>query len=425
MAALNRAGLWRHGDFLRLWAGQTVSQFGEQITLIALPLTAVLVLHANAFAMGVLGAMSTLPFVLIGLFVGVFADRRRRRPLLIAADIGRAALLALVPALAFTHLLTLPVLAAIAFAVGCLTVLFDVAYQSYLPALVGRPALVDGNAKLETTRALSQVAGPSVGGVLVQMLTAPLAVAANALTYVVSVATLVAIGAREPEPQRPAGDARIWPMIREGLAWVLGQPMLRAIAGCTGTSNLFGNVANAVLVLFAVRQVGLTPALLGLVYAGGSVGGVAGALVAQRVGRRLGTGPAILATAVVFSAFELVLPLTPDRPSVAVPLLVFAFGMRAMGSTAYNITQVSLRQAITPEGLLGRMNASMRFVVWGTMPFGSFVGGLLGAAIGLRPTLWVSALGGLLAIAWIVASPLAQTRSVDTQDLAVAGPPSA
>lgn len=404
--------LWRHGDFLRLWGGQTVSQFGEQITVLALPLTAVLLLHANAFQMGVLGAMSTLPFVLVGLFVGVYADRRRRRPLLIAADVGRALLLGLVPALALVHRLTLADLAAIAFAVGCLTVLFDVAYQSYLPALVGRDAIIDGNAKLETSRALSQVAGPGVGGLLVQVLAAPLAVAANAVTYLVSVATLLAIHGSEPAPAPLAPGTRAWPQIREGLAWVLGHPMLRAIAGCTGTSNLFGNIGTAVFVLFAVRQVGLTPALLGAVYAGASLGGVGGALVARQLSLRLGVGSAILLSSVVFSAFCLVIPLTPDNVAVALPLLVFASGMRSLGSTTYNIVQVSLRQAITPDGMLGRMNASMRFVVWGTLPFGSFIGGLLGATLGLRATLWISAVGGLLAILWVLASPLASTRTV-------------
>ncbi len=161
--------LWRHGDFLRLWGGQTVSQFGEQITLIAVPLTAVVYLHVDAFQMGILGAMSSLPFILVGLLVGVWVDRRARRPLLIAADVGRAALLALVPVLAALHRLGFLDLSAIAFLVGCLTVVFDVAYQSYLPALVGRAAIVDGNSKLEATRALSQVAGPSVGGFLVQL----------------------------------------------------------------------------------------------------------------------------------------------------------------------------------------------------------------------------------------------------------------
>lgn len=405
--------LWRHGDFLRLWAGQTVSQFGEQITRIALPLAAVLLLHANAFEMGVLGAMGTLPFVVVGLFVGVFVDSRRRRPLLIAADVGRALLLGLVPVLALTHRLTLVDLAAIAFVVGCLTVLFDVAYQSYLPSLVGRQAIIDGNAKLEASRAVSQVAGPSVGGVLVQLLTAPFAIAANAATYVVSVVTLVAIRSQESPPEMLAGRQRVGPMIREGLAWVLGHPLLRAIAGCTGTANLFGNVASAVFVLFAVRELGLTPALLGLVYAGGSVGGLAGALVAQRLGRRLGIGPAILASSLAFTVFYLAVPLMPDRAAVAVPLLMLVFAFQGMGSTTYNITQVSLRQAITPDKLLGRMNASMRFVVWGTMPFGSFIGGILGAALGLRPTLWVAAVGGLLAVVWVIASPLARTRHVD------------
>lgn len=407
--------LWRHGDFLRLWAGQTVSQFGEQITVIALPLTAVLILHATPFQMGVLGAMTTLPFVLVGLFVGVYVDRRRRRPLLIVADTVRAILLGLVPVLALLHRLTLWNLGAIAFVTGCLTVLFDVAYQSYLPALVGRQALIDGNSKLEVSRALSQVAGPSVGGVLVQLLAAPLAVGANALTYVVSVASLLAIRTVEPALDRPRGGPGTVAQIREGLAWVLGHPMLRAIAGCTGTSNFFANVGLAVFVLFAVRQLHLTPALIGLVYAGGSVGGVAGALVARRLGVRLGLGPAIIVSSVVFSVFALAVPLAPRDLAIALPLLIGASAFKSMGSTAYNIAQVSLRQAITPDALLGRMNASIRFVVWGTIPFGSFIGGLLGTAVGLRPTLWISAVGGLSAVVWVLASPLRRTRTVDVE----------
>lgn len=402
--------LWRHGDFLRLWAGQTVSQFGEQITLIALPLTAVLLLHANAFQMGVLGAMTTLPFVVVGLFVGVFVDSRRRRPLLIVADAARAILLGVVPVLAMLHRLTFPPLLPIAFAVGCLTVLFDVAYQSYLPAVVGREALVDGNAKLETSRAISQVAGPNLGGVLTSALTAPIAVAANALTYVVSVISLIAIRTVEPQPE--PRTQRTFSQIREGLVWVLGQPMLRAIAGCTGTSNFFGNIGLSVFVLFAVDKVGLSPALLGVVYGGGSVGGIVGALFARRIGDRLGVGPAILATSVVFSVFALFVPLAPHVESVAVPLLAGASAFRSFGSTAYNIMQVSLRQAVTPDRLLGRMNASMRFVVWGTMPFGSFVGGLLGTAVGLRDTLWIAGVGGLLAVVWVALSPLGSVRTV-------------
>jgi MFS family permease len=405
--------LWRDGDFMRLWAGQTVSQFGEQVTQIALPLTAVLLLHASPFQMGVLGAMTTLPFVLVGLFVGVFVDRRRRRPLLIAADMGRAILLGLVFVLGLLHRLSLLDLGTIAFGVGCLTVLFDVAYQSYLPSLVGRAAIVEGNAKMEATRALSQVAGPSVGGVLVQVLTAPLAVGANALTYVVSVVSLLAIGRAEPTPQRLTGSPGAIAQIREGLVWVLSNPILRAIAGCTGTSNFFGNVAFAVFVLFAVHDVGLSPALLGLVYAAGSVGGVAGALVAPRIGRRLGIGPTIVASAALFVLCPLAIPLAPRDLGIALPLLIGAYAFQSLGSTTYNIAQVSLRQAITPDALLGRMNASIRFVVWGTIPFGSFVGGLLGTAVGLRPTLWIAAVGGLLSVAWVVASPVLRVQTVD------------
>ncbi len=227
--------------------------------------------------------------------------------------------------------------------------------------------------------------------------------------------SLLAIRGVEPPPAPAARAGRMSALIREGLAWVVGHPMLRAIAGCTGTSNLFGNIVQAVFVLFAIREVGLTPGLLGVVYAGGALGGVLGALVAQRLAGRHGVGPVIVVSALAFSVLELLVPLTPDRVWLAMPLLVAVFAARSLGSTTYNITQVSLRQAITPDGLLGRMNASMRFLVWGTMPVGSFVGGILGQSLGLRPTLWVGAVGGLLAVVWVLASPLAGTRRVDAE----------
>jgi MFS family permease len=415
------SSLWHHGDFLRLWAGQTVSEFGAQVSAVALPLTAVLLLHADAFQMGILGAMTTLPFVLVGLFAGVFVDRRRRRPLLVAADAGRAVLVALVPVLALLHRLDIFLLDAVAFAVGCLTVLFDVAYQSYLPAVVGRAALVEGNARLEASRALSQVAGPSIGGALVGALTAPVAVTVNAITYVLSVASLLAIRRVEPAPEPPA-ERRVLPLIGEGLHWVLGHPMLRAIAGCTGTSNFFGQMGLAVYVLFAVHRIGLSPALLGLVYAGSSLGGLAGAAGADRVADRLGIGRALVVGAVCFTAFALLVPLAPDRVALALPLLLAAGFGTGFGSTVYNVTQVSMRQRITPDALLGRMNASMRFIVWGTIPFGSFAGGVLGSHIGLRPTLWLAAVGGLTSVLWIVLSPLGRARAAEVDAAAAPAP---
>lgn len=395
---------------MRLWAGQTVSEFGAQITTVALPLTAVLLLHATAWDMGVLGALQVLPFVLIGLFLGVYVDRRRRRPLLMAADTVRALVLCAVPALALLHALRIWNLDAAAFVMGSMTVLFDVAYQSYLPSLVSRDGLIEGNSKLEATRALSQVAGPGVGGILVGWLTAPLALTANVVTYIVSVVSLAIIATKEPEPAPVPVGHTVMHQIGEGLRFVLGRADLRSIAGCTSTANLFSSMGAAVFVLFAVDRIGLSPALLGFVYGGASLGGVLGAFAAARFAKRVGVGRTIALGSLISAAAAILIPLTPPHIPIALPMLLGANLITSIGVVVYNITQVTLRQRLTPDGLLGRMNASMRFVVWGSIPVGSLAGGFLGGSIGLRDTLWVAGLGGLLAVVWILRSPVFRLR---------------
>lgn len=402
--------LWRHPDFMKLWVGQTVSQFGAQITMLALPLTAVLLLHASPAQMGVLGAMEMAPFLLIGLFAGVYVDRVRRRPLLVAADVGRALLLATVPVMALFHLLEMPVLYGLGFLVGSLTVLFDVAYQSYLPALVSRKTLVEGNSKLEMSRAVAQIGGPGVAGVLIQWVTAPMALAANSLTYVVSVASLLWIRGQEP-PAAPSGGKGVWADIGEGLTMVVGNPLLRSIAGCTATANFFGSAAGAVLMLYLVHKVGLTPGLLGVVFAAGSAGALAGAAGASRIAGWLGLGRAIWMAIALTSVAGFLVPMATAPPSWGLPVLVVSYILQSVGSTVYNINQVSLRQAITPGRLLGRMNASMRFIVWGVMPLGSLVGGAAGTVLGLRPTLWVMATLAALAPLWVYRSPVRHLMS--------------
>ncbi|MGC8486661.1 MAG: MFS transporter [Clostridia bacterium] len=400
----SHAPLWRHPDFLKLWGGQTVSQFGAQITTLALPLTAVLFLHASAFEMGVLGALGMAPFLVVGLFLGVYVDRRRRRSLLIMADIGRTLLLAAVPVLYLIHRLSIGILYGEAFLLGSLTVLFDVAYQSYLPALIPKETLVDGNSKLEFTRAVAQIGGPGFAGFLAQWLTAPLALVANALTYVVSVVSLLWIRGSEPEPAGSDGQG-VFAQIREGLQVVFGSRYLRAVAGCTGTANFFATLAQAVYVLYVVHRVGLHPGLLGVVFGVGSVGALVGAAASGRLASRFGVGPVILGGIAVSAVGELLVPLARAPVAYGLPFLVGGSLVVSLGSTVYNITQVSLRQALTPHRLMGRMNASMRFVVWGVIPLGSLAGGLLGSHFGLRPTLVVAALGGLLAPLWIALSP--------------------
>jgi MFS family permease len=412
--AHRRDGLWRHANFLRLWIGQTISQFGSQITFLALPLAAALTLHATPGEMGVLTAAETAPFLLVGLFAGVWVDRLPRRLILLVADFGRGVLLLAIPVAALAGVLTIALLYAVAFVVGILTVFFDVAYQSFLPALVGREHLVDGNSKLETTRSAAQIAGPGLAGTLVQLITAPAAVIVDALSFFVSAGFLVSL--RVPTDRLPPRAVRrtIWSEIGEGLRIVVGNPLLRAIAGCTGTANFFGGVAAAVLVLYITRDLGLRPGAIGLVFAMGSVGLLVGALLARRIAGRIGVGATIIAANVLSTAGALLAPLAHGAVAVTIPLLVGAQFFTGMGGTIYNITQVSLRQTITPDHLLGRMNATMRFIVWGVLPLGGLLGGLLGSLIGLRGTLLVGAVGEIFAVFWVLFSPVRKLREQPT-----------
>lgn len=397
----------RHRDFLKLWLGQTVSEFGSQVTTVALPLTAAIFLHADAAQMGILGALATVPFLVMSLLAGVYVDRLARRPLLIAADVIRFVLMALIPLLWLTHRLSIPDLYIIQFLIGCMTVLFDLAYQSYLPSLISREMLVEGNGKLETTRAASQVLGPGLGSVLVQLLAAPAALAADALSYGVSVVSLLAIGTRE-EPQPKTGERQMWQEIGEGLRFVFANRLLWSLAGCTGTANFFSSLTGAVYVLYFIHGLHFRGALVGVVFGVGAIGGLVGAVAAPRITRKLGLGTALVVAIMISAVFQLLVPLAPVHSPVAMGMLMLAKWSTFFGSVVYNINQVSLRQAITPNRLLGRMNASIRFLIWGTMPLGSLAGGLLGSLVGLHMTLWVGVVGGLGSVVWLVTSPVRQ-----------------
>ena len=404
------ASLWRHPDFLKLWAGQTVSQVGTQVSLLAIPLTAVVVLHASAFQAGLLGTFEFLPFILVGLPAGVWVDRMARRRVLIVADVGRAVALASIPVAAGVHGLHMAQLYAVGFVVGILTVFFDVAYQSYLPSLVDRAQIVEGNGRLEFTRATAEIAGPGFGGALVGLVTAPIAVAADAASYVLSVASLLLIRRAETVEPRVQGS-RLRSELAEGVRYVVRHPLLRPIAICTATSNYFAHVGGAVLILYAVRQLGMGAGAIGLWFSLGSFGAPAGAALASRAARRFGAGHTILGTIAVCSAAWFLVPLAPR--AFPLPFLVASGVLGSLGSVMYNITQVSLRQSIAPHRIQGRMNATMRFIVWGTIPLGAFSGGLLGTTLGLHTTLWISAAGGMLTVVPILLSPVPRVRSIE------------
>ncbi|MFN8636561.1 MAG: MFS transporter [Chloroflexota bacterium] len=407
--AASALDLRTHRDFLKLWAGETVSLFGSQVTLLALPLTAILLLDASPLQMGLLRAASTLPFLLVGLAAGVWVDRARRRPILIGADLGRALLLAAIPVAAFAGLLRIELLYLVGFAVGLLTVFFDVAYLAYLPVLVHREQLVEGNAKLEISRSVAQIGGPGLAGGLVQLMGAAAAVVFDAASYLASAACLWGIRAEEPPPTTD-GQRGIWAELWEGLATIVESPVLRSIAACTALMNLFGSAAQAVFVLFLVRDLGIASGVTGLVMAALGPGALVGALTAQRVAARFGVGRTLGASIVGSLVPALLIAGADGPPSVVLPILALALFLQGLLGTVYNVTQVSLRQTLVPDRLQGRMNATMRFVVWGTLPIGSLAGGALGEAVGLRPVLAVGVIGVALASLVVTRPPVRRIR---------------
>jgi MFS family permease len=400
-------GLWRHRDFLRLWTGETISQFGSQISQIAIPFVAILVLDASAFEVASLATVEFLPFIIFALPAGVWVDRMRRRPVLIAGDAGRAILLASIPIAYVADALTLGQLYVVGFLVGICTVFFDVAYQSYLPALVEREHIIEGNSKMEITRSAAQIGGPGLGGVIVQAFTAPYAVFLDALSFVASALFVWRIRKVE-EPvvvkDENGEKPRMKTELKEGLSFVLENPNLKAQAGCTGTSNFFSQFAFTLLLLFAVRELDLEPGVIGLVLSLGAIGGLAGAVFATRVSARFGIGPTSIASIALSGPAMLLFALAPSGIA-ALPFLVT--GMLVLGVTivVYNIVQVSYRQAICPPRLQGRMNSVMRFMVWGTIPLGNLAGGACATVLGLRATIAVGAIGAGLSFLWLVFSP--------------------
>jgi MFS family permease len=408
---LLKGNLWRHPDFLKLWAGETISQFGTQVSFLAIPTIAILTLHAGPFQVGLLGALEMISFPTLGLVAGVYADRLRRRPIMIVCDLGRMLTLASIPVTFVFGSLSLNQLYAVALVTGIFTVFFEIAYQSYLPALVDRPNLIEGNTKLEISGSAARVSGPAIAGLLIQGIGAARAVTVDAISYLASAIAIWLIRKPEPEPKpmTASGASGFIPEMREGIDVVFKSPILWRIAGCTGTSNFASNmIYGAVFLIFAYQILKLTPGQVGLVFGAASAGFLVGALLAAPVARRLGLGPTLAVSMAISGLTMVALPLAQFGPSALI-LIILGF-IESVQIPIYNINQVSLRQAITPDRVQGRMNATMRTIVWGTIPLGALAGGVLGSAIGVVQTILLGGILGTLGTLWIVLGPVIRLK---------------
>ncbi len=394
-------------DFYWLLSGQTISQFGSWLG--ALGLLAILTLDATPAQMGTLETLRVLPVLLLGLFAGVWVDRLRRRPLLIWADIGHGLVLGLAALGALMGRLHIRHLYLVGFVTGALTIFFNTAYRAYLPSVVARDSLVDANSTLTAGESLAEIVSPGLGGLLVNLFGAPLTMMIDAGSFLISALFVGSI--RTPESPR-AMDAdkgspgTVWREITTGLRFLTRHPVLRALAGRAATRGFFGGFFAALYGLYVLRTVELSATLLGLLIGAGGLGALIGSFAAGRVSHRLGTGRALIATAAIGSVLNLLVPLAQGPAWLSILLLLISQLIGDFFGVIYTILEISVRQSATPDGMLGRVNASFDFVTQGVGAVGIFVGGLLGSGIGTRWALFVAVLGLMSATVWLLVSPV-------------------
>ncbi|WP_314619313.1 MFS transporter [Streptomyces stackebrandtii] len=413
MALVERIpALLRERTFRRYWTGQTVSLVGDQISLIALPLAAVLILGADAAEMGWLKTAELLPALLLNMPLGAWADRQaRRRRAMIAADLGRAALMLTLPVAYVLDALTLGQLYAVAFGIGALTVLFEACNATLLVSLVPTDRYIQANALVNGSRSMSWLAGPGIGGVLVQVLTAPFALVADALTYVVSAGYLARIKAVEPPPA-PVAKGHF----TEGLRWVLRNSSMRALFASSGTVQFFNYMFHTLFVLYATAELGISAGLLGLILGAGAVGGLIGAACSGAVVRRIGIGASLVVGFLGFTLPLLLIPLADGPLPLVVAVLFVAEFLSCVAVMIVDIAAGSFQMAVIPNAVRSRVMGAYRMLNHGFRPLGALTGGMLGAAIGLRPTLWIATGGAVLAVLWLLPSPLPRMRELPVKE---------
>ncbi len=404
--------LWRDPSFRRFWLGEAISLLGSQVTALALPLSAVLLLHAGPGEMAILGVLTYLPFLVVTLPAGVLADRRRRRPLLMIANVGRAVALLAIPASAWLGVLSLPLLYGVSLVVGVLTVVFEVGYLAYVPNLVSRHRLADANARLQATSSAAEVGGPGIAGLLIAAVGAPLAILIDSVSYLASAVLLFGIRREEPDPSTDGRAVDILGDIRTGLRITFTDPILRAFALEAATNNLAWQVVEVVLLIYATQVLGLDALAIGTLFSLGAIGAVLGAVTAGPLGRRFGIGRTIAVAMVLCGFGTLLIPLAMPPPVLGGVILAVALFIGGFGTTISVVHVITVRQTITPDELLGRMNASYRTLSYGAIPIGAIIGGVLGESIGLQATMAIGAIGVALAPLWVLLSPVPRIRDI-------------
>jgi MFS family permease len=410
--------LWHHRDFNKLWLGQGISSVGSQVTILALPLTGVLYLHASTAQVGLLSAAGLLPYSGSGLLFGVLADRMRKRPLMIAADMGRTVVIAIIPVLAWTHSLNMPAMYAIALTQGFLTVLFDVSYRAYLPSLVGKDALLAGNSRLQGTDSVAQVAGPGLSGTLMELLGPPFALLADAASFIASWVSLLSIRVREPAPQLgPAGQQRgvavVADEIRAGLSFIYRNPVLRAMAGSASLFNFFSQLQITLFLVYAPRVKHISAGGVGLIFVCLGLGGVLAAFTVRRFITRFGYGRMLMSGYALAAVTVMCIALVPGSAAVATAIYTGVYFACGYGLVSGNIASQTLRQIVTPQELQGRVNASFRFAIMMLMPFSALLAGLLGEQLGVRTGLFICSAGIPFPAIWLSLSPARRVRTAE------------
>ena len=403
-------------DFRKLWFGQTISVFGDQITQLGLPLVAVLTLGADASQMGLLTAVGLFPHLLFSLPAGVWLDRvRERRRLMVWADIGRAALIGSIPVAYVAGMLSMPQLYVVGFLSGTLAVVFDLSWNTLFVAVTTRDRYVEAMALLNGSRSLASVGGPTIGGLLVQVLGAPLAMLADALSFLGSVFFLRRI--RSPEPPIDAEPGSVRAQLEAGLRFVLGDTIMRPTLFSVATINLFTFAASALFVLYATTILGVSPGALGLALGTGAVGSVIGALVATRIGRRVGLGPAYALGCLIFPVSLLLIPLAaPEMPMPLILALLFGSEFGAgFGVMILDINVGAIIYARTPDRIRARAGGAFRFVNYGVRPIGALLGGFLGDRLGVREAIWIATILAIGGVLFLIGSPVLKLRDLPSE----------